>query len=321
MTTEEKDRLTMCQTVLRYLAGPGAALAAIPLIDTKRDTLAGVVTTLVRLSGEQGQTTAGVTDSREELKAAVVMGADALRLTVRTLTTDPQLRGQLKETVKRMLRGEDQAYVDYLTLIVTEIGKLGAQQLAAIGYEAAVLTPVAAAVQQLTTTTGATRAIAVTTAAATQGLDQYFKEATRVLDAEDGLDALVHAQKGNPNRVELVTKYDEARVILSTTGQRRRPALKGTARYGVPVLAADRATLPGADLVLGNKSGKGVTLRYYVAETPDALPLAGQGLVVKRNAEVHLGPDTISKLGDAGGRYLLVMQQEMAADGAFWVRG
>ena len=64
-----------------------------------------------------------------------------------------------------------------------------------------------------------------------------------------------------------------------------------------------------------------MTLRYYLAASTDALPLAGQGLVVKRNAEVHLGPDTVSKLGDAGGRYLLVMQQEMAADGAFWVRG
>jgi hypothetical protein len=111
----------------------------------------------------------------------------------------------------------------------------------------------------------------------------------------------------------LVPQYDTARRIVHTPAKRRKPTYRGATRYG--------ATLAGADLVPGNKSGKGVTLLYYVADRPDALPMAGQGVVVKRNAEVHLGPDTVQKLGEPGARYLLVVQQVMAGDGAFWVRG
>src|SRR4051812_2541512 len=92
MTTEEQDRLTMYQAVIRFFLGLGAGLAAIKLIGAKRDALEVIVNAIVQLTTQQTQTTTGVTLSRAELKESVVVGADSLRLTVRALTTDAQLK-------------------------------------------------------------------------------------------------------------------------------------------------------------------------------------------------------------------------------------
>lgn len=308
----------MYQTVIRFFAGQGVPLAAIKLIGLKRDELAAIVTTIEKLTGQQGQTTTGVTGARQALKESVVDTADSLRLLVRALTTDDQLRGQLKTTVAKKLKGDDAQYVAYLKLIGASIGELDPKLLDDAGYDAAVLTPVTEAIGKLTDTTGATRDIRIETTAATEDLDTWFKQATQVLEADHGLDALVHAQKANPARAELVTRYDEARAIIGTAGQRRRPTYKGVTHYGSPLLVFDRQTTHAPSFTLGNRSGRGISLLYYTAATPDGKPDAGKGQLVKNRETHHL--ENYDKLGGPDARYLLVQQLELAGEGEFYVQ-
>ena len=308
----------MYQTVIRFFTGQGVPLAAIKLIGLKRDELVAIVDAIERFSGQQGQKTMGVTGEREKVKTGVEQAAESLRLLVRALTPDAQLRGQLKATMGKMAVGEDAEYVKYLQLVAASVGTLEPQQLEDAGYDAALLTQVQAALTKLTGTTGATRDIRIDSAAATLELDEYFRRATLLLTAEDGLDALVHAQRAHPTRGELVVLYDQAREVIGTATHRRRPTYKGTTYYGAPLLVFDRQTTHAPSFTLSNRSGRGINLLYYTAETPDGKPTPGLGLVVKNRATHHLADYTT--LGPAEARYLLVKQVELAGEGEFYVQ-
>jgi hypothetical protein len=260
------------------------------------------------------------TRQRDEVEREAAEKAEVLRNLLLVLSSDTKLLATLEAgSALEMQKGDDVVYRRYLHDILMGIDALDADELKDAGYDAAVRTTLATDLAGLDNTTGATRDIQITTTAATDALPELFTEATLVLEKK--LDRLVNGQRKSETLGALVAEYEAARRIVHTPAKRRARTLRGTTRYGAPVVALDRTTGTGTALVLGNKSGKGVTLLYYVADKPDTLPAEGQGVVVKRNAEAHLGPDTVSKLGDAGARYLLVIQQVMAADGEFWVRG
>jgi hypothetical protein len=116
---------------------------------------------------------------------------------------------------------------------------------------------------------------------------------------------------------ELVLQYEAVRRIVRTAA-RRVPEYRGATLPGKPALVYDRREAGVVAPMLGNRSGRGLTLRYYTAATPAALPEAGQGLAVKNKAEVHL-PD-YSKLGAADAPYLLVVQEQLDGEGRWVVR-
>lgn len=322
MTTKQEDRVTMYETVVRFLSpgGQGAALGQIKLIGLWRDKLDAKAKAIRAEEERQAQESTVVTRTRDEVKLQAASTGEVLRNLLLVLSEDDVLLAKLEaKATLEMSVGDDQLYRTYLHDIVKGIDALDAALLQDAGYDAKVRTTLVTDLAALDNTTGATRDLQIETEAATDLLPELFTEAATILEKK--LDRLVAGQKKSETLADLVPQYETARRVVHTPAKKRKPTYRGATRYGAPVLALDRATLAGADLVLGNKSGKGVTLLYYVADRPDALPMAGQGVVVKRNAEVHLGPDTVQKLGEPGARYLLVIQQVMAGDGEFWVRG
>ncbi|MBC7448626.1 MAG: hypothetical protein H7330_11260 [Hymenobacteraceae bacterium] len=322
MNTNQEDRATMYETVVRFLGpdGLGEPLGQIKLIGTWRGKLDGVAQQIRQEAQRQGKLSEVTTRTRLEVKRAAAAQAEVLRNLLLVLSEDAALLATLEaQSAREACGGDDVQYLVYLRAVIAGIGAVPPAELADAGYEAAVLAALEEDVAALEKTTGATRDILIETAAATDTLPNLFAEATAIL--EQKLDRLVEGQRRSATLGALVPEYEKARRIVHTTAQRRPLTLRGATRFDAPVVAADRSTLPGTDLLLGNRSAKGVSLLYYLADTPDARPAVGQGVVVKRNAEAHLGPDTVAKLGDVRGRYLLVIQRQMAADGQFWVRG
>ena len=312
----------MYETVVRFLSpgGQGAALGAIKLIGFWGEKLDKQAKAIRAEEERQGTGSSVVTRTRDEVKRTAAEHGEVLRNLLLVLSEDAKLLDALEaKSALAMSKGDDQLYRTYLHDIVKGIDALDADLLQDAGYDAKVRTTLVTELAALDNTTGATRDIQIETTAATDLLPELFTEATDILEKK--LDRLVDGQKKSETLADLVPMYATARRIVHTPAKRRQPTYRGATRYGAPVLALDRATLDGAGLVLGNKSGKGVTLLYYVSDKPDGAPLPGQGVVVKRNAEVHLGPDTVQKLGEPGARYLLVVQQVMAGDGVFWIRG
>lgn len=105
-------------------------------------------------------------------------------------------------------------------------------------------------------------------------------------------------------RPELVLQYEAVRRLVRTAAS-RAAEYRGATLPGKPPLVYDRREAGVAAPMLGNRSGRGLTLRYHTAATLTALPEAGQGLAVKNKVELHL-PD-YSKLGAEDAPYLLVV--------------
>ncbi|SHL02590.1 class I SAM-dependent methyltransferase [Hymenobacter psychrotolerans] len=157
------------------------------------------------------------------------------------------------------------------------------------------------------------RQIETGTKAATETLPELLAAATTLLETR--LDPFVKAQQlAQP---ELVLQYEAVRRIVKTAA-RRLPEYRGATVPGKPVLVYDRREAGVVAPMLGNRSGRGLTLRYYTAASAAALPENGQGLAVKNKAEVHL-PD-YSKLGPEDAPYLLVVQEQLDGEGRWVVR-
>jgi hypothetical protein len=313
MTTSQQNKLTMLQNVLRFLQEAGAPLAAIKRIGAGRDALATLVEQVAKAADAQDRPTTGVSRSRETVKAEAAEKAEVLRLLVVALTEDPTQRAALKTPLSKRLNGKDADFLTYAADVANAVGTLKPADLKDAGYDPAVLATLRADVAELTDTQGAARQIQAGTTTATDQLADLLKQASAVLD--DTLDPLVGAQAlAQP---ALVAQYNEVRRTQHTAA-RRRPRYRGVAGPGAPVLVFDRreAGLPAP--TLGNRSGRGVQLRFYTAAAPTARPAAGQGVVVKHKTDVHL--DSYAKLNaDPDAPFLLVVLEGVDGEGRWLV--
>ena len=303
----------MLQNVLRFLKEGGAPLAAIKRIGAGRDALAALLAAAAAATEAQSLPTAGVSRSRETVKAETAEKAEVLRLLVVVLTADPTLRAALKAPLSKRLSGKDAEFLAYATDVAKAVDTLKPADLKDAGYDAAVLATLQADVAELTATQGAARQIQTGTETATGQLADLLREASAVLDQQ--LDPLVGAQAlAQP---ALVAQYEAVR-RTQRTAARRRPRYRGVAAAGAVVLVLDRreAGLPAP--TLGNRSGKGRNLRYYTAATPTAKPADGQGVIVKHKTDAHL--EGYAKLGpDPDAPYLLVMLEGVDGEGSWLV--
>ncbi|MCR5886584.1 hypothetical protein LRS06_02105 [Hymenobacter sp. J193] len=313
MKTYQQNQLTMYGAVLRFLAEDGAALAAIKRIGAGRVALAAVVTRLQTAAAAQDQNTTEITQDRRQVKAEAAGKAEALRLLVVALTPDAALRGELKQPLSKTLAGKDAELLRYLRRIDEAVGTLAATDLTDAGYDPKVRTALQADIKTLTDTQGEARQVITGASTATDTLETLLEEAKAVLDEQ--LDPLVLAQR--LKHPELVAQYEAVRRLVKTAA-RRTPQYRGVAHYNQPVLVFDRRTAGLTSLTLGNRSGKGIALRYYTAAEPTARPAEGQGLLVKHKTDVHLSD--YGPLGDAEAPYLLVLLEQVDGEGRWVVR-
>lgn len=313
MDTKQQNKVTMLQTVLRFLDEGGQPLLAIKRIAAGREALAAVAAQVLAVAKTQEQPTTGVTRTRETVKKEAAERAEVLRLFVVALTDDPTRRAALKQTVGKRLQGKDAEYLAYLAAIAEGIATLQPADLADAGYDPKVLLALAADRAELEKTQGAARQIEIGTSAATDELPGLLQAADAVLAQQ--LDPLVRAQAlAQP---ALVAEYDKARRILKTAA-RRRPRYRGLLPAGTVGLVFDRRTAGLPDPTLGNRSGRGRVLRFYTAATPTARPLPGQGVPVKHRTDLHLAD--YARLGpDADAPYLLVVLEGVDGEGHFVV--
>lgn len=303
----------MYRATLRFLEADGAPLLAVKRIEAGRVRLAEVVERIEAAAQAQDHDTTGITLDRTGLKADAAQKGEVLRLLLVALTTDAALRGELKQPLSRKLPGKDADLLTYLRKIEQAIETLPAQELADAGYEAKVRTALQADIKALTDTQGAARQVTTGSSTATDTLEKLFSEAAEVLDEQ--LDPLVTAQQ--LKHPELVTQYEAARRIVKTAA-RRKAEYRGVARYGRPVLVYDRREAGLPQPTLGNRSGKGLTLRYYTALTSTAAPAPGQGVVVKHKTDQQLAD--YSQLGVEEAPYLLVVLEQVDGEGRWVVR-
>ena len=313
MKTYQQNQLAMYQTALRFFAETGAPLVAVKRIAEGRQQLAGVVTRIGAATEAQDRDTTEITGDRGDLKAAAAQKAEVLRLLVVALTTDAGLRGELKQTLNRVVKGKDAELLTYLRKIDAAVATLDKDDLADAGYDEAVRLGLQKDIKQLTDTQGAARQVAVGSSTATDTLEGLFGEATVVLEGK--LDPLVTAQQ--LKHPELVAQYEAARRIVRTAA-RRKAEYRGVAQYGKPALVFDRRDAGLPQPTLGNRSGRGLTLRYYTATSPTATPAAGQGVVVKHKTDQQLAD--YGRLGEADAPYLLVVLEQVDGEGRWVVR-
>ncbi|RTQ46850.1 hypothetical protein EJV47_20995 [Hymenobacter gummosus] len=313
MKTHQQNQLAMYQAVLRFFEGDGAPLVAIKRIDAGRTALAGVVTRIEAAAAAQDHDTTGLTLDRNGLKVQAGQRAEVLRLLVVALTDNAGLRGELKHPLSKMIRSKDAELLAYLRKIDGTVATLRPEDLADAGYEPQVRTGLQADIKALTDTKGAAREVTTSSSTATDTLEGLFAEATTVLEKQ--LDPLVTAQQ--LKHPELVTQYEANRRIVKTAA-RRKAEYRGVAQYGKPTLVYDRREAGLPQPTLGNRSGRGLTLRYYTAATSTAAPAPGQGVVVKHKTDQQLAD--YSGLGAEDAPYLLVVLEQVDGEGRWVVR-
>lgn len=313
MKTYQQNQLAMYQTVLRFFEEAGAPLVAIKRIEAGRQQLAGVVSRIGAAEAAQSRDTTEITGDRTALKADAARKAEVLRLLVVALTDDAGLRGELKQPLSKVAKGKDAELLAYLRKIEGAVGALDKDDLEDAGYDEAVRLKLQQDIRQLTDTQGAARQVTTGSSTATDTLEDLFGEATGVLDEQ--LDPLVTAQQ--LKHPELVTQYEAARRIVRTAA-RRKAEYRGVAQYGKPALVFDRREAGVPQPTLGNRSGRGLTLRYYTADSPTAAPATGQGVVVKHKTDQQLAD--YGGLGAADAPYLLVVLEQVDGEGRWVVR-
>ncbi|OON66432.1 hypothetical protein [Hymenobacter sp. CRA2] len=313
MKTYQQNQLTMFQSVLRFFAEAGAPLAAIKRINVGRLQLAEVVDRIGAAAQAQDHGTTGITEERKALKAAAAQRGEVMRLLVVALTDDAALRGELKQPLSKKGLGKDAELLAYLRRVLAAVATLGPEELVEAGYDAQVHAGLQADIQRLAETQGAARQVTTGTSSATDALEGLIDEATAVLTEQ--LDPLVAAQR--LTRPELVAQYEAARRIVKTAA-RRTAEYRGVAQFRKPTLVYDRREAGLPQPTLGNRSGKGLTLRYYTAMTSTAAPAPGQGVVVKHKTDQQLAD--YSKLGAEDAPYLLVVLEQVDGEGRWVVR-
>lgn len=313
MKNEQDDYLTMAEAEHSFLLGDGAALAeAVPRLKAGRTEL-GLRLKAARQQG-QGQRpgTGTITQTREELKTATILPASVLRRQIGLVSTDALVLQALKPTPKEMENGPDKEYLDYLQLLVDTLPTLPDKALQEVGYDGTVREGLATQLETLNNTAGATRQQQSKQKTATAQFGPALTAVRDWLDKE--LDALVEGQEiAFP---KLVERYRLLRRIQHTARARRPKVLRGITHFGIPEVVVRRDKVTIAAGTLRNKSGKGTALRYYLADSPDALPTDGRGRVVKYRESPYL-PD-LSTLGpDPNAPFLLVLQERQGGPGEY----
>ncbi|PJJ61029.1 hypothetical protein [Hymenobacter chitinivorans] len=313
MTTKQQNQVTMYGAVLRFFEEAGKPLATIKRIEAGRAALAGLVARIGQTTAAQDHATTEVTRDRQAVKTEAGQKAEILRLLAVALTPDAALRGELKTPLSKKRLGKDADLLTYLAKIDQAIGTLAPADLADAGYDPKVRQTLQADLRELTATQGLARQIETGTSTATATLPELLAQAKDTL--ETALDPFVRAQQlAQP---ELVRQYEAVRTPVRTAA-RRAAEYRGVAQYGRPTLVFDRREAGVPAPTLGNRSGKGLSLRYYTATSATAAPAPGQGLVVKNKAEVHLAD--YAKLGVEEAPYLLVLLEQVDGEGRWVVR-
>lgn len=298
-----------------FMMGDGLPLGVAVTRIAVSSTRLGLLIATARLQGdEQSQGTGTITLTRDELKMATLPAAAVVRSQVLLVCTDALVLQGLKLMPKEAAKKPDADYLRYLKLLVNTATTLPAKQLAEVGYDPNVGEGLAKQLDLLQTTAGATHQQQAKQKTATAQFSPALSAVRDWLDQE--LNPLVEGQSlAFP---ELAARYLALGRIQHTASARRPKVLKGTTHFGLPevVIRRDQINIPGA--TLRNKSGKGVPLRYYLADTATALPTADQGRVVLYRTDVYL-PDLGTLGPNPNAPFLLVLQEREGGNGEYRV--
>lgn len=296
----------------------GKGLLAIPLVVSLRTGILDTLGLITKAAAAQDHPSTGVSRTREEVKREAAIKADIIRQMVLLFPPSATAEEELKYSPLKTLNGDEQVLLAYLQRILNYLPAITEEQRELVGYDdkqvGAVLKD---DLKLLNDSVGEVRQLINTSS--TEGTAALLTLFETLAKQGKQLDRVVKMQR--LSQAKAVEGYEQARRIIHTKPQ-QRPAVKlqGAARYGEPAVVLDRTLVPLLSATLGNRSAKGYTLGYYVADSPTALPLPGQAVrVVKRNRPYHLG--SFGELGPEGARYLLVVLRELGPAGKYMVQG
>ena len=317
MDTPQTDIVTMYQLVAnQYLPSEAAAgLLAIPLVAKLR---VEILETLARIKAAveaQDHTSTGLSRSRAEVKHEAAVKADIIRQLVLLFPPSATAEAELKTSPLSVVNGEEAVLLAYLQRILDYLAAISDANRKEVSFDEKVAEVLKTDLDQLTRTAGEVRQVINESSGATADLAGLF---TTLGTQGKRLDRVVKMQTlALPKAVE---GYLKARRIIHTTPQQRRRTLQGPAHYGTPTLVMDRAEVPLLSLTLSNRSARGYTLGFYLADTPTALPVPGQVVhIVTKSKPWHLA--SFDELGPPTARFLLVLLREQGPDGRYYVQG
>jgi|GEM_PF-2076971 len=320
MDTPQSDIVTMYKLVTnQYLpSDQGQGLLAIPLVASLRTDIIGTLGLVATAADAQAHPSTGVSRTREEVKREAAIKGDIIRQMVLLFPPSATAEAELRYSPLKILNGDEQVLLAYLQRILDYLPAIDAEKRALVGYDDKQVGQVLKKdLKLLNDTVGEVRQVINTSSS--EGTATLLTLFETLAEQGQQLDRVVKMQRlSQPKAVE---GYEKARRIIHTAPQqRRRPTMQGPAHFGTPAVVLDRTLVPLLSLTLGNRSAKGYTLGYYLADSPTALPLPGQELrVVKRNRPYHLG--SFEELGPAAARYLLVVLREQGPEGKYYVQG
>ena len=317
MDTPQTDVVTMYQLVTnQYLPSEAAAgLMAIPLISKQRTAILGTLGLIKTASQAQAHPSTGLSRSRAEVKHEAAVKADIIRQLVLLFPPSDTAEVELKDSPLVTMGGDERTLLAYLQRILNYLPAISAADREEAGFDDKVAKVLAADLAQLNDTVGEVRQVINQTSGATDELTTLF---TTLAAQGKRLDRMVKLQTlALPKAVE---GYFKARRILHTAPQQRRRTLQGPAHFGTPTLVLDRSLVPLLSLTLSNRSARGYTLGFYLADTPTALPGPGQMVhIVTKTKPWHLA--SFDELGPPTARFLLVLLMEQGPDGRYYVQG
>ena len=318
MINSVKDFLDMAAAEYQFLLTDGAALAkAVPRIASGRTELGRLLALATAYVDTQDAGTGTLTENRAGLKAATLPATQVLRRWVLlAAATPPATRQALLPMPKEAAKGPDKAYLDYLAALLGAAPGITKKEREDMGYNETVTAGLQTQFDTLRTTAGATRQQQGKQKTAGTLLAPVVADVRTWLDTE--LTPLVQGQALTPGLEALVARYDVLHVIKHTAGTRRPKALTGHTHFGHPEVVVRRrlVNIPGG--TLRNKSGRGVSLCYYLTDTPDVVPTDGRGRVVRYREIVEVADFGV--LGpDANAPFLMVNQVNEGGEGTYRV--
>lgn len=317
MDTPQTDIVTMFKLVTnQYLPSEAAAgLMAIPMVGTLRTGILGTLGLIKDAFEAQDHPSSGLSRNRAEVKHEAAVKGDIIRQLVLLFPPTPTAVAELKISPLAMVGGDETAFLAYLQRILDYLPAISDADRQEAGYDDQVTEVLTADLAQLNETAGEVRQVINQTSGATQDLITLF---TTLAAQGQRLNRVVKMQTlAQPDAVK---GYLKARRIIHTTPQQRRRILQGPAHFGIPTLVMDRAEVPLLSLTLCNRSARGYTLGFYLADSPTALPVPGQVVhIVTKSKPWHLA--SFDELGPPTARYLLVLLMQQGPDGKYYVQG
>lgn len=300
----------------QYLpSGVAAPLLAIPLVVKLRISIVNTLSLVKDAVDAQDHPSTGLSRSRAEVKHEAAVKADIIRQLVLLFPASATAEAELKISPLSMVSGDEAVFLAYLQRILDYLPGISKTDRTEAGYNDQVTEVLTIDLAQLTSTVGEVRQVINQTSGATEELTTFF---TALAALGKRLDRVVKMQTlAQPKAVE---GYFKARRVIHTTPQQRRRILKGPAHFGIPTVVMDRSLVPLLSLTLSNRSAKGYTLGFYLANTPTALPMPEQVVhIVTKSKPGHLA--SFEELGPPTARFLLVLLMEQGPDGKYYVQG